>query len=252
MARKKLLITGMSGLIGGIVRRHPEDRYDLSALNRREVPGVQCHLADIADLEAIQPAFEGVDLVVHLAALARGDGAWEEILHHNVIGTYNVFEAARRAGVQRLVAASSGAAVSNWERDMPYQALVQGRYDETPSNWENLTHETPVRPTGLYGCSKVWLEALGRHFSDTFDLSVICLRIGGVNQEDKPRDARQFSVWCSQRDIAQMVERCIVAPASLRYDIFYAVSDNQWSYRDVEHARQQVGYDPQDAAEDHR
>ena len=135
---------------------------------------------------------------------------------------------------------------------MPYQALVQGRYDETPSNWENLTHETPVRPTGLYGCSKVWLEALGRHFSDTFDLSVICLRIGGVNQEDKPRDARQFSVWCSQRDIAQMVERCIVAPANLRYDIFYAVSDNQWSYRDVEHARQQVGYEPRDAAENHR
>ena len=249
---QKILITGMSGLIGGVVRRHLEDRYQLTALNRREVSGIECHLADIADLEAIQPAFTNVDTVIHLAALARGDAPFDDILHHNIIGTYNVFEAARQAGVERIIAASSGAAVSNWERDMPYQALVQGRYDETPSNWENLTHETPVRPTGLYGCSKVWLEALGRHFSDTFDLSVICLRIGGVNQEDKPRDARQFSVWCSQRDIAQMVERCIVAPASLRYDIFYAVSDNQWSYRDVEHARQQVGYEPRDAAEDHR
>ena len=249
---QKILITGMSGLIGGVVRRHLEDRYQLTALNRREVSGIECHLADIADLEAIQPAFTNVDTVIHLAALARGDAPFDDILHHNIIGTYNVFEAARRAGVERIIAASSGAAVSNWERDMPYQALVQRRYDETPSNWENLTHETPVRPTGLYGCSKVWLEALGRHFSDTFDLSVICLRIGGVNQEDKPRDARQFSVWCSQRDIAQMVERCIVAPASLRYDIFYAVSDNQWSYRDVEHARQQVGYEPRDAAEDHR
>ena len=248
----KILITGMSGLIGGVVRRHLEDRYQLTALNRRAVPDIECHLADIADLEAIQPAFTDVDTVVHLAALARGDAPFDDILHHNIIGTYNVFEAARRAGVERIIAASSGAAVSNWERDMPYQALVQGRYDETPSNWENLTHETPVRPTGLYGCSKVWLEALGRHFSDTFDLSVICLRIGGVNREDKPRDARQFSVWCSQRDIAQMVERCIVAPASLRYDIFYAVSDNQWSYRDVEHARQQVGYEPRDAAENHR
>ena len=248
----KILITGMSGLIGGVVRRHLEDRYQLTALNRRAVSGIKCHLADIADLEAIQPAVTDVDTVIHLAALARGDAPFDDILHHNIIGTYNVFEAARRAGVERIIAASSGAAVSNWERDMPYQALVQGRYDETPSNWENLTHETPVRPTGLYGCSKVWLEALGRHFSDTFDLSVICLRIGGVNHEDKPRDARQFSVWCSQRDIAQMVERCIVAPANLRYDIFYAVSDNQWSYRDVEHARQQVGYEPRDAAENHR
>ncbi len=249
---QKVLITGMSGLIGGVVRRHLEDRYPLIALNRRAVPEIECHLADIADLEAIQPAFVEVDTVVHLAALARGDAPFDAILHHNIIGTYNVFEAARRAGVKRIIAASSGSAVSNWERDMPYQALVQGRYDETPSTWEKLNHETPVRPSGLYGCSKVWLEALGRHFSDTFDLSVICLRIGAVNQEDKPRDARQFSVWCSQRDIAQMVERCIAAPLSLRYEIFFAVSDNKWSYRDVEHARKQVGYEPLDAAEAHR
>jgi nucleoside-diphosphate-sugar epimerase len=249
---QKILITGMSGLIGGVLRSTLEDRYQLSALNRRDVPGIECHLADIADLEAIQPAFADIDTVVHLAALARGDAPFEEILPHNIIGTYNVFEAARRAGVKRIIAASSGSTVSNWERDRPYQALVQGRYDETPATWEKLTHETPVRPSGLYGCSKVWLEALGRHFVDTFDLSIICLRIGGVNQEDRPGDARQFSIWCSQRDIAQMVERCIEAPASLRYDIFYAVSNNQWSYRDVEHARQQVGYVPQDAAEDHR
>ncbi len=252
MPEKKILITGMSGLIGGIVRRHLEDRYPLSALNRRQVPGVECHIADIADLKAIQPAFAGVDTVVHLAALASADAGFEDILHHNLIGTYNVFEAARRAGVRRIVAASSGAAVSNWERDMPYQALVEGRYDEAPPTWGKLTHQTPVRPTGLYGCSKVWLEALGRYFTDTFALSIICLRIGGVNQEDRPLEARQFSVWCSQRDIAQMVERCIEAPASLHYDIFYAVSNNQWSYRDVEHARRQVGYVPQDSAEDHR
>ncbi len=252
MARKKVLITGMSGLIGGVVRRKLEARYELIALNRSDVPGVVCHRADIGDLEGILPVFEGVDAVVHLAALARSDGTWDEILHHNVIGTYNVFEAARRAGVGRIVYASSGATMTGYEWEMPYKALAEGLYDQAPETWEKLTHHTPVRPAGLYGCSKVWGEALARHYVDTSHLSILCLRIGAVNRDDRPSQPRHFSVWCSQRDIAQMVERCIGAPEALRFDIFYAVSNNRWSYRDVEHAREVVGYVPQDAAEDHR
>ena len=98
MAQKKVLITGMSGLIGGIVRERLEGTYTLSALNRRPVEGIECYQADIADLDAIQPAFEGVDVVVHLAANAQGGATWEDLLNPNIIGTYNVFEASRRAG----------------------------------------------------------------------------------------------------------------------------------------------------------
>jgi nucleoside-diphosphate-sugar epimerase len=252
MARKKVLVTGMSGLIGSAVRRDLSEKYELSALNRGPIPGVPCHRADIADLKAILPAFEGQDTVVHLAAIARGDATWEEIRHHNVTGTYNVFEAARRAGVKRIVYASSGATMAGWEREMPYRALVEARYEAVPERWEKLTHQTPVRPMGLYGCSKVWGEALARHFTDTSDLSVLCLRLGAVSAEDRPRHARDFSVWCSQRDIVQMVERCIEAPDSLRFDIFYVLSNNRWGYRDLEHARQVLGFVPQDAAEEHR
>ena len=110
MTMKKVLITGMSGLIGGLLRRHLEKvgGYELSALNRRPVEGVECFQADIADLEAIKPAFEGLDVVVHLAAYV-GSGDWEEHLSANVIGVYNVYEAARLAGVKRVVFASSGA-----------------------------------------------------------------------------------------------------------------------------------------------
>ena len=68
---KKVLITGMSGLVGGILRDHLQSRFELSALNRRNVPGVPCHTADIGDLDAIQSAFEGIDAVVHMAAFAR-------------------------------------------------------------------------------------------------------------------------------------------------------------------------------------
>lgn len=252
MSQKKVLITGMSGLIGGIVFQRLKGKYALSALNRRDVPGAACHRADIADLEAILPAFEGKEVVVHLAAIAKADASWEEVLHHNVIGTYNVFEASRRAGVKRVVYASSGSTISEWEREMPYRAIANGWYDQVPEVQEKLTHRSPVRPSGLYGCSKVWGEALARHFSDAFDLSILCVRIGAVTRENRPVQPRHFSVWCSQRDIAQMIERCIEAPEDLKFDLFYAVSNNRWSYRDIDHARQVIGFEPQDAAEEYR
>jgi nucleoside-diphosphate-sugar epimerase len=251
MARKKVLVTGMSGLIGSAVRSQLGEKYELSALNRREIPGVPCHRADVADLEAILPAFAGIETVVHLAAIARMDATWEELLRANVIGTYNVFEAARRAGVKRIVYASSGATVAGWEREMPYRALVEERSAEAPERRERLTHESPVRPMGIYGCTKVWGEALARHFTDTSDLSLLCLRIGSVNAEDRPRSPRERSVWCSRRDIVQMIERCIDAPDSLRFDTFFVTSNNRRSYRDLEHPRQILGFVPQDSAEEH-
>lgn len=252
MTPKKVLITGMSGLIGTAVRKQIEGKYVLSALNRRPIPGIECHQADITNLNAIQPAFEGKEVVVHLAAIARGNATWEEVLHHNVIGTYNVFEASRRAGVKRLIYASSGSTITGWEMEFSYKAIAEGRYDEVPKVWKKLTHESLTRPSGLYGCSKVWGEALARHFSDAYGISVICLRIGAVNRQNRPMDIRQFSVWCSQGDIAQMIEKCIEAPDSVRFDVFFVVSNNKWSYRDLSHAREVVGFEPKDAAEEHR
>jgi uronate dehydrogenase len=250
MTGRRVLVTGMSGLIGGAVRRRLEGRFALRALNRGPVAGVPCHRADIADLEAIRPAFEGIDAVVHLAA-AVGQPAWPDVLSRNIVGTYNVFEAARVAGVARVVYASSGATVSNCERDSPYREIAAGRYAEVTA-WPMLTHESPPRPAGLYGCSKVWGEALARHYADTSAMSAICIRIGAVNRADRPTAPREFSVWCSQRDVAQMVERALAAPADVRFGVFYAVSDNKWSYRDLDHARSVLGYEPEDRAEDYR
>ena len=249
---KRILVTGMSGLIGGAVRERLEGRYRLTALNRSLVPGVQTVQADIADFDAIRPAFENQEAVVHLAASARGLAPWEHVRDPNLIGTYNVFEAARQAGVGRVVFASSGSTISGWENVQPYRALVSGDYDKVMQPWPMITHETPVRPTGVYGATKVWGEALAWHFTDCSDLSILCLRIGLVNAQDRPTDSRQFSVWCSQRDISQMVERCIEAQPELKYDVFYAVSRNKWGYRDISHASEVVGYEPLDEAEAYR
>jgi len=248
----KVLVTGMSGLIGGAVQRRLAGRYQLTALNRRPVPGVPTVEADIAEWEAIRPAFVGQDVVVHLAAVLGEQAGWESINRVNIHGTYNVLEAARQAGVKRVIFASSGTVVAGWEQAEPYASLISGEYARVQAPWPMLTHETPVRPRGLYGASKAAGEALARHFADGSDLSVICLRIGRVTQADRPTSPREYSVWCSQTDIAQMVECCILAPPSLHFDIFHAVSENRWSYRDIDHARQMVGYVPVERAETYR
>jgi nucleoside-diphosphate-sugar epimerase len=251
VAPRQILVTGLSGLIGSALRRHVEGTYTLRALNRRPVAGVDCHLADLGDLEAIRPAFANVDTVVHLGAAAGDNNAPADIMRSNVVGAYNVFEAARAAGVARVIFASSGATVAGWEREPPLSHIVAGRYDQV-GDWAPLTHESPVRPSGLYGASKVWGEALGRHYADAHGLSVICLRIGRVKAEDRPNGPRDLSVWCSQRDIVRMIVACIEAPPTVRFDVFFVVSKNRWSYRDVEHARRVVGWTPLDRAEDQR
>jgi uronate dehydrogenase len=248
----KILITGMSGLIGGAVQRRLAGRYQLTALNRREVPGVPTVQADISDLDAIRPAFAGQDVVVHLAAVLGDRAGWPAINRVNIDGTYNVLEAAREAGVKRVVFASSGTVVAGWEQDEPYASLVSGAYDRVQVPWPMLTDQTPVRPRGLYGASKAAGEALARAFADGGEMSVICLRIGRVVAEDRPVNERDYSIWCSQSDVAQMVERCITAPPSVHFDIFYAVSENRWGYRDIAHARQRLGYAPEGRAEDYR
>jgi dTDP-4-dehydrorhamnose reductase len=246
---QKILVTGMSGLIGGAVRKQLEGNYQLYALNRRRVEGVDCYQADISDFDAILPAFKDKDAVIHLATTWRGNPPWEDHLRYSIVGTYNVFEASRRGEVKRIIYASSGAVTSGWERVFPYNVITEGRYAEVPKTWKKLTHKSPTHPTGIYGCTKIWGEALARHYSDAYGISAICLRIGAVNSDDRPLQPRHFSIWCSQRDVATMVEKCIQAPDSVKFDIFYVVSRNRWNYRDLEHARQVVGFIPQDTAD---
>lgn len=248
---KKILVTGMSGLIGGILKRHLncEGGYELSALNRTAIPGVKCTQADISDLEAIKPAFLGVHTVVHLAAFIQDPNDWQGNLSANIIGTYNVYEAARSAGVKRVVFASSGSTVSGFETMAPYDGIVEGRYSDVPKQFKKITHKD-VWPRGVYGASKVWGEAIGRHFADEYQISILCVRIGRVTSENLPVDSHHASRFLSHRDVAQILHKCIDAPDHIKFDVFMALSDNKWGYRDLDHSKEVLGYNPEDTAED--
>ena len=252
MSKPKLLITGMSGLIGNVLRKTLSDNYELTALNRRAVPVVRTFQSDISNLDSIQEAFIAQDVVIHLAAMSTTEAGWDDIQKHNVSGTYNVFEASRRAKVKRVIFASSGAVTSGWEHVEPYNAIVQGRYNEVPKHWPMISHESTPRPMGLYGCSKIWGEGLARHFVDSSDISILSIRIGVVNEQNRPVTLRDYSAWCSYRDLTQLVILCLNAPAELRHDVFYAVSGNRWNYRDLSHAEQVLGFIPKDSADAYR
>jgi nucleoside-diphosphate-sugar epimerase len=98
----------------------------------------------------------------------------------------------------------------------------------------------------------MWGEALARHYADAHGISTICLRIGHVVAEDRPLTVRDFSVWCSRRDVARMIGHALAAPESVGFDVFFVLSANRWAYRDVTHARDVLGWSPLDRAEDHR
>ena len=267
---KKVLITGVYGLIGSIIYDRlvaQPDAYEVYGLARRrspservatgkriEIPDERFTLSDLRDLAVLERAMAGIDVVVHMAADPRLEAGWESILASNLIGTRNVFEAARRSGVQRVIYASS--VTVNWGTllyEEPYSLIYQGRYDElSPADVPMITVEQPPRPISYYPASKVWGEALARVYADTHGLSMICLRIGGVNAEDRPPFDEGWgrSAWLSQRDVAQMVQRAVEAPDDLRYGVFYVVSNNTWRWVDIDSARVELGYAPQDNAED--
>ena len=261
---KKILITGAYGLIGNLVYSHlaglPE-QYAPYGMVRRSAPSTRAQtadfhpipeerlrFADLTDAASVQHAVEGMQMVVHMAADATGS-QWESVLNNNIIGAYNVFEASRAAGVQRVVFASSNQVVFGYRSDEPYQSLFRGDFEsDRLKDYRPIDHTQPLRPINTYACSKVFGEALAYMYANAGHFSAICLRIGWVLSDDS---VRSRILWCSQRDIVHLVQACIDAPLSLRYDVFFGQSDNQYNLVDIQHAKVVLGYAPQDRAEDH-
>ncbi len=249
---KKVLITGGAGLIGSVLIKRLGGLYTLSSLDLKEVDGVRSFIGDLSDIDSIMPAFNEQDVVVHLAADRRMYSDWESNLKNNFQGTYNVFEAARRCGVGRVVFASSNHATGGFYLDEPWKAIRDGDFGSLKEGGYQLIDEScRIRPDGYYGTAKAFGEALGSYYSDYHDVSSIHLRIGWVISDDDPTfNPYALSLWLSHRDCAQIVQRSIDAPPSVNYDIFYATSDNKWKIFDISRSKEILDYRPKDQALD--
>jgi hypothetical protein len=163
---KRVLITGAAGRIGSSLAEQLRDRYDLRLHYNRTVPAQppvsDYVIADIARYEQVAPIMRGMDAVVHMAGEPSVNTPWERIREANIVGAYNVFEAARAAGVGKIVFASTNHVMGMYDRD---------------GQWPIYANQ-PVRPDSLYGVSKAFGENLGRHEADQSGLAVICRGIG--------------------------------------------------------------------------
>lgn len=229
---ERVLITGAGGNIGRTLRAGLRGRYLLVRLldvvpQEAAEAGEEVLTVDLNDREATEAAMEDLDAVIHLAAIA-GEASFDEILSANITTMYSVLEAARRAGVRRVVFASTN--------------HVTGFYPRT----ETIGPDDPIRPDTFYGVSKAFGEALGRLYADKHGLEVVCLRIGSF--AERPTNLRQLSIWLSPRDCIELVRCCLDAP-EVGFEIVYGVSANTRSWwKDDAAAR--LGYRPQDNAED--
>jgi uronate dehydrogenase len=183
---------------------------------------------DTTDAASVEAAARGADVIVDMAGVSDMAPFREKLLPTNILGTYNVFEAARVAGVPRVVYASTH--------------HVVGYY---PAG-ECLDETVPYRPSSMYGVTKCFAEATGRLYADKAGLQVICLRIGFFR--DRPLEERHLAVWISPGDMARLV-RSAVEAADVHYEIVYGISNNTRRWWNLSRAREVLGYAPQDDAE---
>jgi nucleoside-diphosphate-sugar epimerase len=245
---QRILITGAAGLVGTVLMRGLEDRYDVAGVDRalRRPPNVRRR--NLARSRRLGAIFAGADAVVDLAGLPSHRTAWKDVWRNNLRATLNVLDAARRAGVPRYVFASSNHVTGGYEREPPYSAIVAGDYAGLdPESLPLIGADWPARPDGAYALGKVLGEAAARWYADEFGLSAVCLRIGTVNAEDRPLQPRHFATLLTHADLLRLVESALTA--DVRFAVCYGVSRNTWRFWDISN---EIGYAPQDDAERYR
>jgi uronate dehydrogenase len=231
---RRIVFTGAAGGVGTMVRPLLARLYPGLVLSDRVkpkdlLPGETFVAADLTRPDEVAALVKGAHSVIHLGGYSV-EGTWEQILNANIIGCHNMFEAARQAGVKRLIFASSNHAVGFYPRR------------------RKIGTDVTVRPDSRYGVSKAFGEALGALYSDKHGMAVTCLRIGNVGPV--PLDVRRLSIWISPEDIVQLFQIGLEHP-DIRFEIFYGVSDNQASWWDNSRAHK-LGYRPTGKGEDHR
>ena len=227
----RLLVTGAAGGLGQALRPYLSrlaHHVRLSDIVELEKGGnheefVRCELSDG---EAVSELVRDCDGIVHLGGISV-ESPWQSILQANIIGTYNLYEAARHHGRPRVVFASSNHTI--------------GYYPRTT----HLDTESPHRPDSLYGVSKCFGEDLASLYYHKFNVETLNVRIGSCFP--KPADTRMLATWMSVEDFVALLERAFVAP-KLGCTVVYGVSNNRECWWDNRKASF-LGWVPKDSSE---
>ncbi|WP_347557112.1 NAD(P)-dependent oxidoreductase [Robbsia sp. KACC 23696] len=235
---KPVVLTGAGGAIGQVLRAHfietgrsvrytdikPLDSAGTSAIDAAGASFVQGDLGNPAFCRSL---FDGAGAIVHMAGISV-EQPFDVLLQHNYVALFQVYEAARHAGVRRIVYASSNHATGMYTSDMA------------------LNPTMPVNPDSLYGLSKVWGEGLARLYWEKHGIETVCLRIGSF--QPRPVSVRHLSTWLSHRDACALVDAGLDTPG-VGFDIVYGMSANTRAWWD--NSRIHVAYRPQDNAEEY-
>jgi uronate dehydrogenase len=230
----RLLLTGAAGGLGRELRPRLRPRCtllrvsDVAALDPAAAAEEVVQVA-LEDRAAVHALLQGIDAVVHLGGIST-EQPFDAILQANIVGAYNLYEAARRHGVKRIVFASSNHVTGFYRQDQVIDATM------------------PVRPDGYYGLSKAFGENLSRFYFDRYGIETVCLRIGSSFPE--PRDRRMLATWLSYDDLERLVVASLTAPV-VGHSIVFGMSDNTTTWWDNTAARH-VGFRPQDSSEPFR
>jgi uronate dehydrogenase len=230
----RLLLTGAAGGLGKQLRPRLGPRCkllrvsDVAAMEPAGT-GEEVVQAALEDRQAVLDLLQGMDAVVHLGGLST-EHHFDRILQANIIGVYNLYEAARQHGVKRIVFASSNHVTGFYRQD------------------EVIDVTMPKRPDSYYGLSKGFGEDLSRFYFDLYGIETVCLRIGSSFPE--PQDRRMLATWLSYDDLERLVLASLTAPV-VGHSIVYGVSDNAASWWDNTPARH-IGFRPRDSSEPFR
>lgn len=230
----RIVLTGAAGIVGTSIRPLLRERCnELLLTDVQEVDPLhakeQFFQGDLTDLDFLTEVTADADGIVHLAGHVGANFTFDDVLGANIVGTHNLFEAARRNGVPRVVYASSHHAVGFFRRGDP------------------IDHTTAPRPDSFYGLSKAFGEELGSYYADRHGMRVLAIRIGFVG--DEVIDERRLHTWMSPRDFVQLIEIGFTHP-DIRFEIVYGVSENPEPFFDNRNAHR-LGYSPEDRALDH-
>lgn len=228
---RRLLLTGAAGNLGRQLRGALAAWADVVRVSDLALPGEpapheEASVVDLADRQAVMQLVEGVDAIVHLGGIST-DAPFDDLLESNVRGTYNIYEAARKHGVKRIVFASSNHAI--------------GFHPVT----EVLDADAPLRPDSLYGVSKCFGESLSRYYYDRFGIETVCMRIG--SSFEAPKNPRMLVTYLSYRDFIELV-RCSLLANRVGHAIVYGASDNPVKWWDNTKAGF-LGFRPRDSSE---